>query len=991
MMMATSQPGTDEGRRGGPTLLRTLPLGAAVFILALGWPLASHGFQGTTAARQYAEAADLQGRGDYAGAAAAWRKFIAEHASDERIGRAVHNLGVCCYQQGQYAEALAAFQKVVADHPRSDVAVSARLHVGASQFAMARAGQRELYDQAAATLGDLLEKHPQGDHVPDACYYLAEACDALGRRAEALRWYRRLVDEHPQHRFAAEGLYALALLQEETRDPAAAAKSYEQLLARFPGFRLAAEARLGAARCRVMAGQHDAAREALRQIVASGGPAAVEAAHWLAQSFLQQKQPQESLAVLDRIGSSGAKTPWAARLLADRADALAATAERRKEAISLYAYIAVQHPKDPVAVEARFRAGFVALEAGEFAAALRHANTFASEHPHHALTPDALQIAAESQLQLGKCSEAEALFGRLVREYPHHPSADAWKVRRALALHAQQQFQEVIRFLGPLVGELRAPDHAAEAHYLIGASRLALKEPNEAIRSLTAALEAQPKGRQADRACLALAEAHRQKGDWPSALAAAQRAVESFPDSPVADQALFQLGICFSLAGQNGSAVETYRRLIARWPSSPLAPLALHELGCAQLSGEDPAGAEATFTRLLEKPLEPALARKARYGRALARHQQGKSAEAAADLEALLAARPSGAEKSNARFLLGLCQAGSKQDDKAAATFGELLREDPAYAARDEALYQWAWALKRSGREAEALKAFGQLAADHPKSPLAAEALFQMAEARYRSRDYAAAADAYYSLVMNRPAAESFVPKAAWRLAQCYYAQGKFADAGRTFAYYRAKHPDGAQAAEAAWMEAECLFKQGMAAESLAAYAALKPPADGEARAAMFLHAGQAAAQLGRWAESAAWLERLARELPDAPVLSEAFCELGVARQNLGDLAGAVAAYQEAIAKGGGEPAARAQFLLGKIQRQQDNRKEAIASFLKTAYGYSYPKWQAMAVFEAARCHEELDQKSQAIGLYQQIVERFPKSEQAAAAEKRLAELTKEK
>lgn len=987
-MVVTKQRGTNEGSGGGPSLVRVGALATAFLLLALGWPQASLGFQKATVARQYAEAADLQARGDYARAAASWRQFIAEHPADERIGRALHNLGVCCYQQGQYAEAVAAFQKVVADHPRSDVAVSARLHLGASQFAMARAGQRELYEQATATLGDLLQKHPQGDHVPDACYYLAEACDALGRRTDAIRWYRRLVEEHPKHRLAAEGLYALAVLQEEMRDPAAAGKSYEQLVARFPDFRLAAEARLGAARCRVMAGQHDEAKEPLRQIIASGGPAAAEATHWLAQSFLQQKQPLQALAVLDRIGSNGAKTPWAARLLADRADALAAIPERRKEAISIYADIAVQHPKDPVAVEARFRAGFVALEAGEFAAALKHANQFIAEHPQHALIPDAFQIAAESQLQLGKFSEAEALFGRLLQEHPDHPGADAWKVRRALALHAQNQFQEVIRFLGPLVGELRAPDPAAEAHYLLGVSRLALKQPHAAIASLTASLEAQPKGRQADRACLALVEAYRQNGDLSSALAAARRAVESFPNSPVADQALFQLGICLSRNGQTTPAAETYRKLVARWPSSPVAPLALHELGCLQLSGGDPAGAEATFSQVLEKRLEPALARKAQYGRALARHQQGKSAEAAADLAVLLAARPSGKEKSDARFLLGLCQAGLKQDDKAVATFRELLREDPAYPARDEALYQCAWALKRSGREAEAMKVFGQLAADHPQSPRAPEALFQAAEAHFQAKDYAAAAAAYYALVRHA-AAGSLAEKAAWQLAQCYYRQGNFADAAKTFAYYRGQYPDHPLAADAAWMEAECLFKQGLAAESLAAYAALKPPADGEAKATMFLHAGQAAAQLGRWAESAKWLERLEREVPDSPLCSEAFCELGVARQNLGDLAGAIAAYEQTIAKGGGEPAARAQFLIGKIHREQNKPKEAIASFLKAAYGYSYPKWQAMALFEAARCHEELDQKSQAIDLYQQIVERFAKTEEAAAAKKRIGELKK--
>jgi TolA-binding protein len=56
-------------------------------------------------------------------------------------------------------------------------------------------------------------------------------------------------------------------------------------------------------------------------------------------------------------------------------------------------------------------------------------------------------------------------------------------------------------------------------------------------------------------------------------------------------------------------------------------------------------------------------------------------------------------------------------------------------------------------------------------------------------------------------------------------------------------------------------------------------------------------------------------------------------------------------------------------------------------YGYSYPKWQAEAAYEAARCLESLDQKPQAVSMYQELVDKFPKSDKAVVAKKRLAEL----
>ncbi len=959
---------------------------ALVPILVWAFTDRAHGFQDAVAARQYAAAADLQSRGEYPLAATAWQKFIAEHKSDERIARAVHNLGVCYYQQGKYPEALVVFQKAMADHPQSDVAPATQLHLGATQFALARAGQRAMYDHAAATLRDLVDKHPQGDHLPDAYYYLGECLYALGQRQDAVAWYARLVEKHPNHRFAADALYALAVAQEELGDRAAAAKSYEQFLARFQNHRLAAEARLAAARCLVLAGRYDEAREPLNQAIESGGAMAAEAAHWLAQSLVKQKQPQEALTVLDRFAPRAGDTPWAARLLADRADAIYATADRRKQSIPLYAEIAAKHPKDPAAPQALYMAGLAALEVGEFSTALGHATRFPAVYPDHAMAPDALHVAAESQLQLGKFPEAEALYRQLVQKYPNHPNAESWKVRRAATLHAQKKYDQTILALEPLLAELRTPDNVAEAQYLVGASQLELKRPGAAVKSLAASLEAQPAWRQAFEACLALAEAHRQTGDLVSAQAAARRAIDAFPQSRLLDRAYYRLGTYLTLAGQAGAAAEAYRKVVAQWPESSLAPYALHELGCAQLSSKDAAGAEATFNKLLEKRPQPALARRARYARAMARQQQGKSAEAVADLEAVLAAWPEAKEKSDARFLLGICQAELKQYDKAAATFRALLSEDPKYAAREESLHQWAWALKLAGRKAEALEVFAKLAAEYPKSLLAPEAQFNVADSRFQSKDYAAAAEAYYAIVQTA-GGTPFAEKAAYQLAWCYYRQDNFADARKTFAYYLGKYPDQPAAAEAAYMEAECLFKQGMAAEALAAYAKLKPSSSHQTQAAILLHAGQAAGQLARWSESVEWLERLVRELPDSPALPDAFCELGIARQNLGKPAEAIAAYQQAIDKSDREPAARAQFLIGKIQLDQNDAKEALKSFLKVVYGYSYPKWQADAAYEAARCQEALDQKPQAAGTYQELIDKFPKSEQAAAAKKRLAEL----
>jgi len=1010
------------------------------------------------ATRQYAAAAALQNKGAYELAAEQWKDFIARHPADERIPRAYHYYGVCLYQSGTYAQALAVFEKASA-LAKSDLHASSQLYLGATQFALAQGGKREMYERAATTLRGLLGKNPRGEHVAEALYYLGECLYAQGKRAEAAESYSQLVERFPDHKFAADALYALGVAQEESGNRAAAAGSFEKFLARFRDHRLAAEvtmrlgeallaegrhadaanrfaaaaarpdfkladyaalrqadavlgqkqysqaaalyaemaskfpqsphagrAWLAAGRCLYSGGKYADAHKPLTTAMALGGAPAAEAAHWLARSLLKQQQPGEALAVLDRFLPGAGDSAFAAQLLLDRADAVYELPERRKESAGLYAEVAAKYPKDPAAPQALYMAGFAALETGDFAAALGHARKFIAAHPDHVLAPDVLHVAAESNLQLGKLAEAEGLYQKLAERYAGHADADLWKVRRAAALSAQKKHQETIRALEPLVAALRSPECVAEARYLIGSSQLELGQSDAAIRSLGASLAAQPKWRQADETCLALAEAHRQAGDLEKARAAAERVIAQFPSSRVLDRAHFRLGTYLALAGQAGAAAAEYQKLLTQWPESPLAPHALHELGCARLSEKDAAGAEAALSTLLEKHAQHALASRARYARAMARQQQGKHAEAVADLEAVLGPGPAAPDKSDARFLLGLCQVELKQHAKAAATLRALLDEDPKYAAAEKVLYQLGWALKLSGREEEASQAFARLVREHSSSPLVPEAQFNVGEFHFQSKSYATAAKAYYA-ALEKTEGTPLGEKVAYKLAWCYYHQGSFADARETFAYQLQKYPDGPLAADAAFMQAECLFRQGKFREALAGYEKLKKPPSKESHATALLHAGQAAGQLKQWRQSADWLERLAREVPDAASLPEALYELGWARQNLGQPAEAIAAYEQAIAKTDREVAARAQFMIGEIQFEQKEHKEAVKSFFKVAYGYSAPKWQADATYEAARCFEVLGQKTQAAAMYRELLEKYPQSDKLPLARQRLSEL----
>ncbi len=936
---------------------------------------ASHLYLGVT---QYALA--KSGKAElYDQAARTFRSLLAKDPKGEYAPDALYYLGECAYARGNKAEAIKQYTQLVGKYPAHKLAPDALYALGVAQEESSQA------EAAAKTYDAFLKRFAEHRLATEVLMRRGETLLAAGEHAEAAK---RFAAASQVEGFSLADYATLrhgdALLQ--MKQYAEAAAVYASIPVKFPRSQHAERAAVRAGKSECLAGNYAEAQRLLKPLVDAGGASAPEAAHWLAQALLKEKRPDAALAAIEKALPGAAQSPQAAQLLLDRADAAYEIPGERKRAAGLYAQVAAKYPQDPLAPQALYMAAFAALEQQDAAAAMAHADAFLVAHRDHPLAADAAYVAAESRMQLGRFAEADRLYRHLAERHPKHADADLWKVRRIVALHAQKKYRETIAALGPLVTQLRSPASIAEARFLLGSSQLELKESEAAIRSLTAALAAEPKWRRADETLLALAQAYRDAGDPAKAKAAISRLLADYPGSRLLDQAHYRLGELHWQEGDYAAAAEEYRRVIAGWPQSPLVPHATHDLGCAQLNQKDPAGAERTLSGLLERFPQHAVAARARYARGMARHQLAKYALAVEDLRAMVAAEPASKDKSDARLLLGLCQLELKEYDAAVATLRGLLKENPQYGAADKVRYQLAWALKLSGREEEAGKAFAALLAADPESPLAPEALHNVGEAAYKNKNYAAAAKAYYEAVQKSdgtPLGEKSSHKLGW----CYYHQGNFANAEKTFAYQVAQYPDGPLAADGAVMAAECLFKQEKYAEALAAYERLKRFPNGDFEMLARLHAGQAAAQLKQWDRSAAWLTQCAQKFPDAPNAPEAVYELGWALQNLGKHPEAIARYEQVIAKTDREVAARAQFMIGEIQFENKKHNEAVKSFFKVAYGYGHAKWQADATYEAGRCFEVLGKSSQAVKMYQELLEKFPTSDRVALAKERLADL----
>ena len=596
----------------------------------------------------------------YAQAIGTLGALVTKYPRGNTFPQAIFCLGECYYAQGRKQEAARMYAQVVDNFPRHDLAATAMYDLGVAQ--------QELEQQEAAgkTFDAFVEQFPQNPLVPEVHLRRGEGLFSSGQYESAARHFAAAAAV-PSFSLADRALARQAVALAKSKQFLAAAAVYEALPTKFPRSQYVSMAGLSGGKCYYQAGELAKAQTLLKR--ALDDPAlAAEATHWLSRILLQQRQPAEALAAVEKILAKRDRLTIGTQLLMDRADALDAIPERRGEAIAAYAELAARFPQDP---QAPGPCTWPALWPWRAAITRRRENTPKTSSAAMRITPwrpTRCTWRPKARLQLGKLTDAQSQFERLLKKYPSHADAPVWKVRRGLASYLAKQYAETVAYLQPLLPEIRNLELLAEAQYLIGSSQAELKRFDEAIQALEASLAAAPRWRQADDALLVLAFCRRQENDLVKAQIALRRLIAEFPASGSLPRAWFRLGEYCYAGNDFPAAAKAYQQVLDRWGHDNLAPHAAMGLGWSRLNQGDYRGAERAATLLLEKYPEPKLVARAHYVRGLARQQLKELPEAGADLRAFLAGEPSSRERSDARYALALCQVGLGRQADAVAT-----------------------------------------------------------------------------------------------------------------------------------------------------------------------------------------------------------------------------------------------------------------------------------------------------------------------------------
>ncbi|MCS7304044.1 MAG: tetratricopeptide repeat protein [Thermoguttaceae bacterium] len=622
------------------------------------------------------------------------------------------------------------------------------------------------------------------------------------------------------------------------------------------------------------------------------------------------------------------------------------------------------------------------------------------------------------RLEAAVLLQDHSLADRTAKEFfqrcAHSPLAAEAACWHSQSLLHRKQFQEAIQVLEPWAQQKAlAQELAWQIRYLLAYAYQAVGRLAEAQAQLNPLLEAD-KGQWKSLAQLAQASILMAQKQYQQASQLLEAYLAAGADLPAQTTAQAQLALCYGWLRQTEKAQRLYQALSAKHTAEAWFRPWCEQLAEAALEAGDFAWAKSLFEQLATNG-EPTVIQRALLGLGWTQYRAGQYPEAAETLARLLRMEQLPASvAAEATFLRATILTKLRQPDAALALFGivvdkysnskwfgpallasarlqaqlgqhnqatqyfqRYVETFPHAADLDTALYDWAWSLKDSGQTEEAMKLFERIHQEFPKSPYWAEATIRLAQQAYQARQYERAGELVRAVLANCQPPD-LRPYALYLQLQIAAAQGQWESVGQLAQQLLHEHPGSPLQVYTEFWQAELAFRKKdfpTAGKLLEEFVKKYPSLPSGLAPLVALRQAQLLAHQRRWDEVLQAATRIREQYPQFDQLYEADYLLGRALAMKARFDEAREAFQRVIRSPQGaktETAAMAQWYIGETYFHQRDYQTALRAYLLVEVLYAYPEWQALALLEAARCHQMLGQADQAQKLYQRLLADFP-------------------
>ncbi len=624
-----------------------------------------------------------------------------------------------------------------------------------------------------------------------------------------------------------------------------------------------------------------------------------------------------------------------------------------ENAIAAFKRLTTEAPDTATAPFAQYHLGYALLDADRIEdAAAAFTAAANAESADDALRMESRFRAAELYDKLGWTAAALGAYEQLRSVFPDSEYARRADYGYAWALYHDGRYDDALVLLERLLEEGRDPRHAAGLTYLVGNCYYQQRRYEDAVRIYDRVRTEYPDSDFAARGLYKTAWAHHITGASSAAREAAAAFLELYHDTDQAGDARYLLGVILVVDGDYEEALEQFLLVAEDYPDSEFGADALFKAGECQT-------------------------------------QLGLRNEAARTFEAFARRYPDNPLTEQAMLRSGDARFTAADFEEALENYMRILDDPPGDEhIVEETLYRTAVTYHNMKAFDDSAAMFQRLIEAFPESAYALEAQFRIAEYELREREDPLQAIVAYEKVLNSPGAEAFAVRALQGLAAARYEQKDYEQAAEQLLQLVRDHPGEALSAEAYMWSAQWLRDAERWDDAAAMYEAmLTHYPDHEERGGLWFFLGECREHAGVPDKAIAAYKEALDYAADSARAATIEYRLGTLHQQQEALDEALALFEAAANRDGGEISARARFKLATVQEALGNHDAAARNYMRLAILFVHETLSPESLWRAGNCYLALENPVQAREVFGELLRDYPDSPFAEQARERLETL----
>jgi|SaaInl4_150m_RNA_FD_contig_123_8522_length_6788_multi_3_in_2_out_0_2 tetratricopeptide (TPR) repeat protein len=901
---------------------------------------------------------------EYSAAAGEYKRFVDLFPKSDLAGQAYFYSGWSEFNQKAYDAAIVTLRGMLEAYPEDRYASDSQFRIASSYY------EKEDYDRSVQEAELVFERYPNSPVIAQATYLKAQAFDKMGRDDEAIAGYREVRDLYDR-------MYELLR-----------ASFRERKNVDFDNYRQLFET--SSLRVAEIYRREGKFEEAYKELIA-----AQETAE---ERFYKAK-------VQMRLGDNYME--W----------------KRFEDAYTAYNQVIELYSDTPYPPIAQYNKGEARYFEGNYAAARTEYSSVDSLYPDSetGLRANSLYSAAWSSEKLGDHEMAITLYSRVVDDFPRSDQAPLCLLRIGRVNTEQQRFDEAVEAYRAISENYGETKHAADANYGMG---LLFKQQGRDEEAIAAFGKVGRNAREVyvasliEAANIHIAAERSEEGR----LLLDELLVGVTGDRVLEATAHYQIAQLDLNNDNYVDAINRYTMVIEKYPETEVVRDAHYGRALSYHKANRFTRALADYEWLLQQTLPESMTLKIEFAKALSHAAEGQDAQARTLLNKVI---DSGDETLARNAQLQMISMAEKQDpQEAVRTYEEMLARLRTQEDRVRVLIRLASAYFRLGQYDESVQASQKLLDVAVDANDIANALFVQGNSYFRAGELAKAVQTYQTIVDNYPQI-GWARNAQFQIGATY---NKLSGGGNVqylprmseaFEKYYRTYPEDEKAVYAYYYGAFALYRMGKWRDASDVFQELQTKFPGSDFASQSLfRAGEAIFNLAQgvssedktviFTEAMGKYDSVLGKYPTSEWADDALYNKAWAIIHLSDLgdeytrADALPFFERIVADHpDGDYGAASQFTIGDYYYGQKEYDLAAASYQKFLATFTEERLKAkdrnlrrkatvllghLSEIEAYEVYArgeglfDTEQYDEAIEIFQDVIERFPQSDQAVNA-----------